>query len=110
MERAVMDGQQEFGPCLVRHPKRLFGGAVGAQPRIVCAHGHDREVDSSRGSKTVERMGQSGIAAEKDAMARRLDQIAVEPAISVGTQARAPVAHFKSSDTDIPDAHRLVPR
>ena len=87
----------------------LLGRAVGVNPGIVGAHGHDGEVEGARGLERAEGRGHGGIAAEEDAVAAGLDGVAVIAAVGIAAHAGAPVAHLEGADFERADLGALVP-
>src|SRR5579871_1918559 len=108
-ERLVMHRQDALGAAILRHAPCLLGVAVNSDPWVVRADRHNGKVHRPRGAQTAERIGQRRVAAKHNAATACLDHVAVVSAVSVGTQASAPVLDAKRSHGSRSDAELLVP-
>src|SRR6478672_4207801 len=97
----MMDRLDEARACRVCHFNGLFGRAMRADPRVVSANGHDREIDLSTSSQVCETVRHCGITRENDAPSVSLEQITIVATISVALFSRAPVVHTESDDIDL---------
>jgi hypothetical protein len=85
----------------VRHLDCLLGCAMRSDPRIVCADGHDREIDGAVLTQVGKTVRQRRVPSEKNAPSISLQKIAVVTAVSVALLPRAPVVNAEGDDVDV---------
>lgn len=99
-ERFEMDGEKMIGSGIVRHLDRLLRRAVGLNPWLISADGHDGELERAFAAQFTEGITPGGVAAENDFLSFPRENVAVVAAIGIVTPAGAPVFHFESFDFD----------
>ena len=87
--------------CGICHFHRLLGRAMRADPRVVSANRHDREIDLAVSSQFCETVRHCGIARKNDPPPFSLEQITVVAAIRVALLPGAPVFHPQSDDINV---------
>ena len=110
----VVDGDEVPGPGVAGHCVSLLRGAVGANPRVVGADGHEDEVGRETFfGENFEGVGLGGIAGIAEAavlfLALFCNDVAVVAAVFVFDHAGAPVVDFDGGDGGVVEGNVLPP-
>ena len=100
-ESLMMHRHDESRAGGVRHLNCLLRCAMRSDPGIVCADGHDRQIDRAVLMQVGEAIRQRGVPSENNAPSISLQKIAVVTALSVALLPRAPVVHAEGDDVDV---------
>ena len=108
-----MDRHEQTHPRGIGHRHRLLRRAVIADPRIVGADRHHRDVERTEAFVIREDRRQRGVAPDQDLPPFALDDVAVVATIGIALHPGAPVLHFDRTDQRlaVPCLHlrRFVP-
>src|SRR4051812_26416860 len=102
----MVDGKDALGSRFACHPPGLLRSAVEANPWIVGADRHDREVCAAN---LAEPAAVGRVAAEKDAMLSRVDQVTGIAPVRIRTEACTPVIHLQTANARGADPRFLAP-
>src|SRR5438128_8316951 len=93
--------------CGICHFHSLLGRAMRADPRVVSANRHDREIDLAVSPQFSETVRHCGIARKNDPPPFSLEQITVVAAIRVALLPGAPVFHREGTNVHLADGGGL---